>query len=179
MTHRRAASLAELLVIMSACTIILTTSVQLIHRAMHSQSASRVFFDCERSAQRLSQQFRSDAHEATSAAIEKDASGSAPVLRLTLAGDQTVEYRSTHHAILRLATQHGKPVARDEFTFRSPLEWSIRQEDLTHRLILSVTAGTTGPPTELGEALPPGAFAAPTLLEVEARIGHTNQNVPQ
>ena len=82
MTHRRAASLAELLVIMSACTIILTTSVQLIHRAMHSQSASRVFFDCERSAQRLSQQFRSDVHEATSGKIKDGAAGLVAVLRL-------------------------------------------------------------------------------------------------
>jgi hypothetical protein len=178
MTHRRAASLAELLVIMSACTIILTTSVQLIHRAMHSQSASRAFLDCERSAQRLSQQFRSDVHEATSATIENDASNATPVLRLTLAGDQTVEYRSAHDSILRLATQHSKPVSRDEFAFRSPLEWSIQQEDSPHRLILSVTAGAVGSPTP-GEELPPGAFAAPTLLEVEAGIGRANQKVPQ
>jgi hypothetical protein len=179
MTHRRAASLAELLVIMSACTIILTTSVQLIHRAMHSQSASRAFFDCERSAKRLSQQFRSDAHEASSATIENGSADSGSMLRLALPDDQIVEYRPANDNVVRLATQHGKPTSRDEFAFRAPLVWSIRQEDSPHRLILSVTAGATGPPTELGEALPPGAFAAPTSLEVKARIGRAKEKVPQ
>jgi hypothetical protein len=179
MSHRRAASLAELLVILSACTVILTTSVTLIHRAMHSQSASRVFLDCERSALRLSQQFRSDVHEATSATIENGSAGSGPVLRLTLVDDQAVEYRRVSMDLLRLVTQRGQAVSHDAFTFRSPLEWTIRQEDSPGRLVLSVTAGGTGPPAALGDELPPGAFAVPMSLEVEACVGHANQKASQ
>jgi hypothetical protein len=179
MSHRRAASLAELLVILSACTVILTTSVTLIHRAMHSQSASRVFFDCERSALRLSQQFRRDVHEANSATIENGSASSDPMLRLTFADDQTVEYRRAKDNVVRLVTQHSRAVSHDEFTFRSPLAWTLRQEDSPRRLILSLTAGAAGSPSALGDELPPGAFAVPMSLEVEACVGHANQKVPQ
>jgi hypothetical protein len=164
---RRAISLAELLVVLSACTIILTTSVSLLHRAMHSQSATRVFVDSERSALRLSKQFRSDVHEALSATIQSDANDADPVLRLADADGLTIEYRRLdENTIVRTTAQQGKPATRDEFSFRAPLTYSIRRESSPRRVILSLVAGSAN---DAGN-LPSGAFAAPTALDVESLL---------
>ena len=77
--------------IFMAASIILTMSAGLVHRAMHAQSATRAFFDGERSALRLSEQFRADVHQAATATVEAPARNDGVFLRLRLAGDQAIE----------------------------------------------------------------------------------------
>ena len=55
--HRRGVSLVELLVVMSAATVILTLSTGLIHRIMHAQSKARVLADMERTTHAAGRQF--------------------------------------------------------------------------------------------------------------------------
>src|SRR5206468_8588477 len=91
MKIRRGASLVELLVVMSACTSILTTSVVLVHRVMHVQSKARSSLAAQRSALRLSEQFRRDVDQ-THDALANDLPAEV-VLQLQLPEKQTVEYR--------------------------------------------------------------------------------------
>jgi hypothetical protein len=176
MKRRRAMSLAELLVVLSACTIIMTTSVSLLHRAMFSQSATRVFVDSECSALRLSKQFRRDAHDAISAAIQTDSVDGGPVLRLTNADGLAIEYhRVSDSSIVRTTSQAGHSASRDEFAFRAPLTYSFRQERSPRRVGLSLVGGAaTADAPDAGD-LPPGAFAAPTALEVEAYLNRVSE----
>ena len=113
MKTRHAVSLVELLVVMSACSIILTMSAGLVHRAMHAQSATHAFFDGERSALRLSEQFRDDVHQAATATVEAPARNDGVFLRLRLAGDQAIEYRQADSIVERILTQRGSRVSRD------------------------------------------------------------------
>ena len=125
-THR-AVSLVELLVVMSACSIILTMSAGFVHRAMHSQSATRAFFDGERSALRLSEQFRADVHQATTATVEDSAHGDGVFLRLRLSSHQAIEYRQSDSMVERILTQQGSRVSRTEFAFQPPFSLTIRE----------------------------------------------------
>lgn len=60
--YRRGVSLIELLVVMSAATVILTLSTGLIHRIMHAQSKARGLAEIERTTLRLGNRFRRDVH---------------------------------------------------------------------------------------------------------------------
>jgi hypothetical protein len=169
MTHRRAISLAELLVVLSASTIIMTTSISLLHRTMHSQSATRVFVDSERSALRLSEQFRRDVHDAVSATIDEKSDSTGPTLRLKCPDDLNIQYEPFQDdSLVRTTSQPGYPPTRDQFTFRTPLTYAARQEAAPPTVILTLSAGATNPDAPDAGALPPGAFAAPTRLEVVA-----------
>jgi hypothetical protein len=169
MTHRRAISLAELLVVLSASTIIMTTSVSLLHRTMHSQSATRVFVDSERSALRLSEQFRRDVHDSLSATIDEKSDGARPTLRLKCADGLTIQYQPFQDdSLVRTTSQLGHPPTRDQFTFRTPFAYAARQEAAPPTVILTLSAGAATPDAPDAGALPPGAFAAPTRLEVVA-----------
>jgi len=168
MTARRATSLIEMLVVMSACTVILTISAGLIHRAMHAESATRSFFDGQRSALRLSEQFRSDVHAATAASLEDASRHDGLFLRLQLADDQTVEYRRRESNLLRFLLKKDHEIARDEFVFSSPLELSIRVEATPRRLILEITAGSVALTATKGAKQPLAAYLVPVNLQLEA-----------
>ena len=175
MRTRHATSLVELMVIMSACSIILTTSAGLVHRAMHAQSATRSFFDGERSALRLAEQFRSDVHVATAAVVTDGAHRDGLFLRLDLADGNTIEYRQADSKVTRLLTQHGSGDSRAEFAFTAPLELAVRDETSPRRLILSITAGSAVAPAADSRAAPLPAYALPLNLEVEACLGRERQ----
>ncbi|HEY4232836.1 MAG TPA: hypothetical protein VGM76_05405 [Lacipirellulaceae bacterium] len=174
MRKRNATSLVELLVVMSACTIILTLSAGLVHRAMHAQSATRAFFDAERSAMRLSEQFRADVHQATAATIEDGAHDKGAFLRLALADKQSVEYRQTGDNVVRVVSQHDTNISRAEFAFPSPLELSINEELAPHRLVLSVSAGSLAKLDPGSGQQPPSAYSMPLNVQIEACLNRTN-----
>lgn len=163
-------SLTELLVVMSACSVVLTMSAGVVHRVMRIQSATRYFFDVERSALRLANQFRHDVHRAGAAIVGGPDLGDGVVSRLTLSDDQTVEYGRAASSVLRTVTQRGKIVARDEFSFRSDIELAIREEDSPRRLVLSLASV---PQTDSGGEKPQrfNPYTMPVNLQVEACLG--------
>jgi hypothetical protein len=166
---RRAVSLVELLATMSACTVILTLSAGLMHRAMHAQTKARAFCDGERSALRLANSFRNDVHQATGAARGDAAAGQDVALCLALGGDQFIEYRHTADKVTRVLLEGGQVRGRDEFAFPSAIELTVQQES-TRFVVLSITSAP-----EVSSAEEPAtrsiAYATPVNCNVEAGLG--------
>jgi len=167
MSVRRGISLLELLLTMSACTVILTMSVALIHRAMHAQSKARTFSDVERSALRLSESFRRDVHAASSAATDEDAGGADVFLRLQLPGGQSVDYRQAAGRVQRLWYVDGSVRAREAFVFSDQTRL-MAQKESPRLVILSIVpqVDPAGPADR-----PLAAYTMPAILRVEAVLG--------
>jgi hypothetical protein len=159
MKLRQGASLVELLLVLSSCTVILTMSAGLIHRMLHVQSRTRAFVDGERSALRLASQFRRDVHEATSAVADADQLNAGELLRLIEPAEQTVVYLGQPGAIVRLLTEGGRSVAREEYRFAGEFRPEIRRETpglivLTLASLPKQTVPLEGVPRKSTEALP-------------------------
>src|SRR5262245_16262682 len=112
---RRGVSLTELMVLMSATTMILSMSAMLLHRAMRVQVDSRAFADAERSAARLSRQFREDVHAATSAVLEKSKLNKDVFVQLKLPVGESIEYSRVNGNVRRSVIRSGKVAAREGF----------------------------------------------------------------
>jgi hypothetical protein len=151
-------------------------SASLVHRAMHAQSATRSFFDGERSAMRLSEQFRANVHQATTAEVESPARGNGLFLRIHLPDEQIVEFRQMSDSVLRVMSRHDAVISRDEFAFPSPLELAVREEQSPQRLVLTVSAGSLAKATPTVEEQPPSAYAMPLNVEVEACLDRDFQS---
>jgi len=176
--NRRAVSLVELLLAMSACTVILTMSAALIHRVMHVQSRSREFQGVERSTMRLAQQFRHDVHNAKDAVVEANL-GEGRFLRLQLAGEQVVEYRRSEGAVLRILLEAGNARGREEFAFPANIELTVSR-DPPRLITLSIDSQPEDTPLE-GQS-PAGAFDVRVNLQAAAalnRAGATADSSPQ
>ena len=166
MKRRRGISLAELLLTMSACTVVLTTSATLIHRALHTQSRTRSFCDGQRSALRLADGFRRDVHAARSVKIGDAAQAGSPLVVLEMTGGQSIEYRHDGGRIERLHKAGGGVTAREMFEF--PAGSQAQAEQPSPQLVrLSIL-----PPAEVPDpsAEPRSRFDAPLRLQVEARL---------
>jgi hypothetical protein len=169
MPNRRGVSLAELLLTMSACTVILTMSAGLIHRAMHTQSRSRSFFDTERSAMRLSESFRRDVHAADDAAVIGNAEqGEGVFLRLQLPGSQMVEYRLAAGRVQRLLHVDGSVKSREAFVFAADTQLTLEKSP-QHLVVLSIVppSDTAGP----ADRPPLTPYSTPASLRAEAVLG--------
>lgn len=170
MNCRRAVSLVELLLAMSACTVILTMSTALIHRVLHTQSKTRAFFGSERAALRLADQFRRDVHAATSAITDTDSLNAGVFLRLQTPGNRAIEYRQSEGTILRLVLDTGEIRAREEFAFSSNITLAARQE--SPRLVeLTITSQPDS--LGVGDARESMAYTAPVTVQTVARLNRT------
>ncbi len=167
MSGRRGISLVELMLTLSACTVILTMSAGLIHRAMHAQSKSRLFFDGQRSAVRLSDSFRRDVHDANSAATGDEAGGGDVFLRLQLAGGQSVEYRQAAGRVERLWHVDGGLRAREAFVFSPQTRLTAEQESPRLVSLSIVPPADPGGPTDR----PLAPYTVPDILRAEAVLG--------
>jgi hypothetical protein len=175
---RNGISLVELVVVMSAATVILTISAALLHRVMLAHSAARAFTDVERTSLRLANSFRSDVHQAVSATMFEPSPADGPFLRLELPSDQLssdqlssgkrLEYRYEQGAILRMALDGERTVAREVFDFRQEINVAA-QKDGPRLLTLSISARPPGATSEDGGSLSP-AHAVPVRLQVEAAL---------
>jgi hypothetical protein len=139
--HRRhsGVSLVELLVVMSAATVILTLSTGLIHRIMHAQTKARLLADVERTTLRLSNDVRRDVHQAMQATGDKAQLGEGVFLRLQLADGSTLEYRREETTIQRVHLEGSRTIAREEFVFDGDFELEAKVED-GRLVVLSVSS---------------------------------------
>jgi hypothetical protein len=178
MSVRRGVSLIELIVTLSACSAILTTSAVLIHRALHAQSKAHAFFDGERSARRLAQQFRRDAHNAQAMETE-DSSGEHVsqgklLVRFTMRDGESVEYRQSSGRVERterLAEQVG---ARESYEFSVETRFSAAASSP------GVVSLSIEPAKELSNepAQPLAPYAAATVLSIEDALGRNARLAP-
>jgi hypothetical protein len=174
---RRAVSMIELLIVMSACTIVLTLSSVLVVRAMRTHAQSRVNCDAERNALRLSSQFRRDVHAAESAVAENNAQRGDFFLSMQLTEDQQVEYSIVGGTVLRLMSLDGKSTAREEFAFPAGSKLTIRELESPRRIALTIVNQPTF--DKAPEGIPRAiALAVPLSLDVEANLGRDRRLTP-
>lgn len=171
--NRRGISLVELLVVMSGCSIVLSTSAVLIHRAMRAQLATRHFFDQERAAQRLSRQFRADIREAANVESDPEQLDSGAVVRISRPGDGSIEYRREANlpgTIIRMHQPESGAARREEFNLGSRVQVAAQRLDGPDRLVLAVTA-EDAPVDPAASVTAKAVREAPSELRVEAVIG--------
>jgi hypothetical protein len=166
--NRRAASLIELLLAMSACTVILTMSVALIHRIMHVQSKTRAIDDGERAALRLSEHFRRDVHAAASAEADSANLAGGAVLRLKLSGRRSIEYRHAEGTVVRVLLDGEDTGGREQFSFPGDIELTVRDES-PGLVTLSITSPRPDSQVKPGEERQSTAVG-PISLEATARL---------
>lgn len=140
--YRRGASLFELMAAMTAASVVMATSVALVHRSFSFESRSRQSLSDERTSLRLARQFRADAHAALAVRCEPDgqvsgaaaeAAAEAPApgdvapatTLLTMHGPGgSITYRQTGGTLLRLATSAAGDAHRDHYAFSRPVAWT-------------------------------------------------------
>jgi hypothetical protein len=164
MKTRRASSLVEIVVVLTALSAILTTSAVLLHRAMHLHGKSRSFLSAQRSALRLSDQFRQDTHRAE--AVLEDDPLDKGAIRLRLAEAQIVEYRHEAGVVRRALSREDKLISREEYAFPPESKVRISPSDPPGRLTLSISCDPT-----VDDSPDLKSFAVPVCLHVEARLG--------
>jgi hypothetical protein len=169
MKNRRGASMIELLLIMSACTVVLTLTGVLLHRAMRIQMQSRAHVNAERSALRLSEQFRSDVHQARAVASDfgKD---DKLLLHLVLTDGRVAEYSRANGALLRRESGGDRPTRREEFSFPGAHAVTIEHKSAPQRLALAIILKPTVQPLADDKALASTNFVSLSLC-IEAAVG--------
>jgi hypothetical protein len=166
MKSRRGVSLVELLLTMSACTVILTMSAALTHRVMHTQSRMRAFHDTERSALRLASAFRRDVHQAASA-VTNDGELAGNFLRLQLPEGETIEYRHEQGSVTRVHKQSSNLTAHEAYIFPAEVELTVRRE-AANRIVLTIVPALRSEDSEAGS--PSMTHTTPAHLQVEATL---------
>ncbi len=167
---RRAASLIELLVVMTASTVVITLTSGLLCRVMRIQVESRTHVDLQRNSLRLSEQFRHDVNAANAAVTDQDVLNAGDFLQLRFPDNRQVEYSHHGGTVLRRLSGHGNQVAREEFVFPATCEVAIQEDGQPPRLTLTITTGPgeahSGDDKPLNRAL-----SIPVSLRVEATLG--------
>jgi hypothetical protein len=169
MKSRHGISLVELLLVLSACGVILTLSTGLIERIMRAEMRARDSVRVEQTALRLANTFRRDAWRATKAELSMSDSVPGQVLRLSWAGSLSQEYRQSSDAVVRTTYDGQQILGRETFSFPEHARIALGQESpsLVTLAITSVQLATGFH----ADQRPHDAQAPPTALEVVARVG--------
>lgn len=182
MSVQRGVSLVELIVTLSACSAILTTSAVLIHRAMHAQSKAHAFFDGERGARRLAHQFRRDAHDAQ--AMETEDSSGEPssegklLVRFAMRDGESVEYRQTDGRVARTHHSGEQVLGREVFDFTGETRFSADNRSPGF-VALSIEPAIESPNERSNQpAKPLATYSTATVLWVEAALGRNARLAP-
>jgi hypothetical protein len=168
---RRAVSLIELLVVMSATTVLITLTSGLVCRVMRIQVQSRAHVDVERNSLRLSNQFRRDVHRAQSAVTNRAQLKDNVFVLLRFAGGEQVEYSSRNGTVLRRVSGAGAVPAREEYVFPPMSDLTIAESGVPPRLVLTITARLTEEAGEVRRSPVQTPLAIPVTLQVESQVG--------
>lgn len=174
--YRRAHTLLELMVTVSAAVVVLTLSVTCLHRMMSISSQSTHFLEAEQTALRLSRQFRSDTLLASSASvITQPGEGAEIVLLFPSASAEGVdiEYRLTPAQAVRSSLSESGEATREVYRLPAGTRWHVDWDETHHRLAV----GATNPPStdEPGEQAPPPAWQVPFDMQLVATVGRLNR----
>jgi hypothetical protein len=169
MNPRRGASLIELLLIMSACTVVLTLTGVLLHRAMRIHMQSRAHVNAERTVLRLSEQFRRDVHQAR-AVTDGSGKDDKVFLQLDLMDGRVAEYSRATGAVLRNESGGNLPTRREEFAFPGADALTIEHKSAPQRLVVTIILKPTERLPADGKALA-GANFVPMSFCAEAVVG--------
>lgn len=173
--RRRGVSLVELMVAMAGVSVVVTSTAMVIHGAMRAHTASRRFFDDERTSVRLARHFRADAHAADGAR----ATGGESVVSFRLPGGRSVEYRRPAGSDRIERREHGADGTiegpREDFSFGTGFGVAVTVGEEIVRLTIGADDGHGGPASP-GTVPPPASSAEgrgkPPALAIESRLGH-------
>lgn len=167
MRTRRGISMVELLAVLSGCSVILTTSGMLIHRAMHAQSQTRHYFDVERAAWRLSDQFRRDVHQALSATSGEAEADENVLLQLDLGDGESISYQRSKERVTRILSRNSRVAVTEDYLLTFDMEVKVSEESSPTGYVLTVE-GNVRESSPGVRRRPASIREAPLSLRVEA-----------
>ncbi|MFO0789680.1 MAG: hypothetical protein U0805_09490 [Pirellulales bacterium] len=167
--HRRAISLLELLLVMSASAVVLSLSGVLLHRVMLVQIESRSRTNVERTSLRLAGQFRSDVHSARDAKPDNARNESGVFLHLTTIDDRTIDYSRDNDGLVRVESGGDRPSRHEAFEFPPQTQLAIEQGD-AGSLALTLQLHAREQPLAASDVAI-DMNPTPVSLRVEATIG--------
>jgi hypothetical protein len=169
MKNRRGISLVELLLALSAASVILTLSTALIYRILQAEMRARKSVNAERTCLRLARAFRRDVWQATEANPSAADQGNGVLVRLSLPPNQTIEYRRTPAGVLRVLLGQERTIAREMFAFPPAVQIYFEQ-DSPRAVLLSLSS--THPTSAVDSPQQPADLHFPPVgLQVRARLG--------
>jgi prepilin-type N-terminal cleavage/methylation domain-containing protein len=127
-SRRNGVSLIELIVVMSAASIILSLSAGLIHRVMHAETKARSLAAIERTSLRLADAVRRDVHSAAHAVTDAGQLADGAFLQLETSDNGHIEYHREEQTIHRLQLDNDRIIAREQFVFPSDFDVQLRSE---------------------------------------------------
>ena len=125
MNSRRGISLIELVVVMSACAVLLSLSAAFLQRVMQAQLRSRQDADLQRTLLRLDQSVRNDVHSASAAEIDPAKLTHKAILRLEHPDSEAIEYRQEGDSLQRVQLSGAEVKSRETFSFPREIEPKI------------------------------------------------------
>jgi hypothetical protein len=181
---RHAISLMELMVVLSAASMIITTSALVLHKMMRVQEQTRYFFENERAVERLARQFRRDIHDADEVEIEVNAEalaieaqdGDGSLIALITYDDRAIAYVRTVAGIVRTERRGGGPPARETFALAPLARLTIEEQSTPRTLTLTITSSPADFVPRLGERAPT-IRETPVSMQVVAVVGRDAQFV--
>ncbi len=163
---------------MSACTMILSLCVVLLHRVMRVEVDSRTFVESERNATRLSHQFRNDVHQALAVQPKASEQKDGLVLQIQLPEARVVDYRYHEGRVLRTRSSNGKVEAREEFAFSPACKLAVQRLPSPDRIALTITSASLDQSASQEEQL--RAYRAiPLALQLEAVVSRNAEVLAQ
>jgi hypothetical protein len=145
---------------------------------MRIETESRGFTDAERAYTRLSHEFRSDVHRATSAELNVSRLKEGVFLGLQLPENQTAEYGRESGRVLRTIFAGGKVTARDEFTIPPAAMVTVKQIESPVRIILLISPLSIDAVTD-NDAKLKSYRAIPGGTQIEATLNRPSSTTAQ
>jgi hypothetical protein len=177
---RRGISLMELMVVMSAASMIITTSALVLHKMMRAQEQTRYFFENERAVERLARQFRRDVHDASDVEIDVEATeieaegGDGSLIALIRYDDRAIAYVRTLAGIVRTVHPGEGTPARETFALAPFARLTIEEESMPRTLTLTIASSPADFVPRLGERAPT-IRETPVSMQVIAVVGRDAQ----
>ncbi|MGI9427904.1 MAG: prepilin-type N-terminal cleavage/methylation domain-containing protein, partial [Bythopirellula sp.] len=129
MNKPQAFTLVEMLVCISMGSVLMGLALTMVHRTMRIEFAARSNSQVERTAIRLSSQFRHDVHRAQTASRNSLQAGAVTV-RLVLPGERSIVYQLEQNIALRQQQRTAGQTQRESFVF--PEDYHFQVEELTN-----------------------------------------------
>ncbi len=135
MKKRNGYSLAEMLVVITVASVLLSITAQLVSRAMRVDAAWREQGDVARSMSRLARDVRNDVHQARNVAGTQD-----PLtLEITCADGVKVSYTVAVHEIIRSSQHDEEQLEREYYKISADQQVVLKSLSDSPRIELQVT----------------------------------------
>ena len=141
MKTRRAFTLVEMVASISVGSVLLVLAIGTVHRTMRIESTLRKNALAQRTAARLSRQFRHDIHLAESVSLDRQQADE-PVLQIELPGQSPVSYRVEHAIVHREQRRSDALVHRERFSFPENFVVNFQELPTPQRVMLTVERET-------------------------------------